>query len=80
MNNGDIIYGKPMCPLVRYKPTNADKIRAMSDEELAKFLNGRVSCVDHCEDFGAGCVYKCAHNNGLEVFNNWLKQEAKEDT
>ena len=63
-------------PTIQKKQTNADRIRTMSDEELTKFLNSRVSCIDHCQEFGAGCALKCRHNNGLDVFNNWLKQEA----
>jgi hypothetical protein len=58
-----------------YQPmTNGDRIRAMSDEELADFLGWRSLCghiqIDHyevCETRGVcgGCVL------------NWLKQPAE---
>lgn len=58
-----------------YKPptTNADRIRAMSDEELAKMLwktcrNYRSICVDPIVDFNA-------HVDDLV---EWLQQPAEE--
>lgn len=63
------------CGLSRknYKPqTNADRIRAMSDEELAKLLdNVRVSCGGVMG--GRNCMADCR-----ECWLDWLKQEAKE--
>ena len=51
--------------------TNADKIRSMTDEELAKFLGFHANCVA-CE---ANCL-------GDEVCEGcqliWLKQEVSE--
>ena len=58
----------------RYKPnytTNADRIRAMSDEELADVIANGVSCVlsaPHCMD--DDCTY---------CILKWLKQPTKED-
>ena len=54
-----------------YEPkTNADRIRAMSDEELAEFL------IDHhrypCK-YCSGCPLECS--DGLM---QWLKSEVKE--
>lgn len=54
-----------------YKPTNAERIRRMSDEELAQVVRNPCDIVDHypagwCKE--RNCGYKCA----LE----WLKQEA----
>ena len=57
--------------------TNADRIRAMSDEELAKWIFGitigdepRSWCDFHCQKTGKYGCEKCA----LE----WLKQPAEE--
>lgn len=38
--------------------TNADRIRAMTDEELATFLFNNVSCSD-CTMHGGGCSVDC---------------------
>ena len=53
-----------------FKPeTNADKVRAMSDEELAKFLCATVNCgTCRAQEF---C--RTGHNGWLD----WLKQEAE---
>lgn len=53
------------------KPTNADRIRAMSDEELANVVANGVGCVlsaPHCMD--DDCTY---------CILKWLKQPVKED-
>ena len=62
--------------------TNADRIRAMSDEELAAFLE-RV----HVDPCSACCdnLYWCRRNNAPEPvcqkhFLKWLQQPAEEDT
>lgn len=51
------------------KQTNADKIRAMSDEELAEFLHNYVNhtCL-YCKGCGSSCV---EHNL------KWLQSEAE---
>lgn len=64
--------------------TNADRIRAMSDEEMAKVLNAftayfeecnrSVSAVD-CEDCELHELCCLGEGKALE----WLKQPAKED-
>ena len=60
-------------------PTNADRIRAMTDEELAAFLSNLSS--DGCEYGG------CPARDGYEAFSDktckeqmkkWLKREATE--
>ena len=52
--------------------TNADRIRAMTDEELAKWIIRHVSCV-HCP-LNSKCKYaKDCKEHWLE----WLKQEAQ---
>ena len=62
--------------------TNADRIRAMNDEELAEFLE-RV----HVDPCSACCdnLYWCRRNNAPEPvcqkhFLKWLQQPAEEDT
>ena len=62
--------------------TNADRIRRMSDKDLAEFLN-RVH-VDPCSSC-CGNLYWCRRNNAPEPvcknhFLEWLQQPAKEDT
>ena len=62
--------------------TNADRIRRMSDKDLAEFLN-RVH-VDPCSSC-CGNLYWCRRNNALEPvcknhFLEWLQQPAEEDT
>ena len=63
--------------------TNADHIRSMSDEELAKFLDGFTGCY-YCSEYetapfvGPGicdCDGKCKRH-----LVGWLKQPYKEDT
>ena len=57
--------------------TNADKIRAMTDEELAEFLHGLSSncmdgvCLTDCPLFNC-----CAHEKHFT--EGWLKQEVEE--
>ncbi len=62
------------CKLYNAKPqTNADRIRAMSDEELAEMLwktgrNYRAVCADHVVDYNE-------HRDHLIA---WLKQPAEQ--
>ena len=69
-------------PCGAYHPktgTNADRIRAMSDEELAKFLCNFRSC-DSSEHPCNGCQaepYCMIGHNGMI---DWLQQPAEEDT
>ena len=64
-------YEKPM--------TNADRIRAMTDEELAdaleKFCIGMADCSD-CPLYAFGCPMSSTFNNWLE----WLQQPAENPT
>lgn len=56
--------------------TNADRIRAMSDEELADMMtvmNGGFTCHECFENNGGRCNADCVKN----CFN-WLKQPAEE--
>ena len=51
--------------------TNADRIRAMSDEELAEFLqDAKFYCQRNCE--------KCLRGTACISMLQWLKQPAEE--
>ena len=77
MFRGDVV-GCRYCG-IHMKQTNADRIRAMSDEELAAFLSNLSS---------DGCKYGwCPARDGCEAFSDktckeqmekWLKMEEKE--
>ena len=54
--------------------TNADRIRAMSDEELAEFL-GEYRFCDICEEGCDACSY---HGDCDKRIMEWLKQPAEE--
>ena len=60
---------------VEPKPiTNADRLRSMSDEELAEMFN-TMNGIDRC------CPNNGAHNcreSCMECWLDWLKQEVKE--
>ena len=71
----------PDCHMyVAKKKTNADKIRGMTDEELAEFLTP-VKCVDcHLLDCGVDEDYSFNMNPNRTCKDrvlDWLKQEAK---
>lgn len=58
--------------------TNADRIRAMSDEELAELLGGMCKIAEQCDDCPLdgkcpGGSYDCGS------WNEWLKQPAEEE-
>ena len=60
------------------KQTNADRIRNMSDEELASVLfiiDTDFVCADYCDDYALGCGLTCGKEN-KEVVLKWLKSEA----
>ena len=68
---------------VENKPmTNADRIRAMSDEELVVFLDGFSGrCLDCAEDAeNKSCpIYKNGHYCRPQDIMKWLQQPAGED-
>ena len=61
-------------PPAKYEPkqiTNADRLRAMSDEELAKWLAAHNERSAVCPNFGAhGCQASC-----IQCWLDWLRQE-----
>ena len=62
--------------------TNADRIRAMSDEELVVFLDGFSGrCLDCAEDAkNKNCpIYKEGHYCSPKDIMAWLQQPAEED-
>lgn len=56
------------------KPTNADRIRAMSDEELANMWCTYVDCGECPKRIGCSMNYQDCLRLALE----WLKQEVTE--
>ena len=65
--------------------TNADKIRAMSDEELASEMNQRlisticdIVCQGDCK--GIATLNKTSGEACKEIIMKWLKKPAEEDT
>lgn len=62
-----------VCDINKPKPTNADHIRAMSDEELCKFL-GECKFCDICDEGCDACTYGGDCDKRLL---EWLKQPAE---
>ena len=60
------------------KQTNADRIRNMSDEELAELVTGSLNfdCADFCDSFSAGCAFNC-NKKDREIALKWLQSEAE---
>ncbi len=59
--------------------TNADKIRLMSDEELAEFLLNRDLDVVEKASKAVGFTYKFDRESCLVNVIDWLKEEASTD-
>lgn len=77
--NRSMEYG-PMCRFdcENKHPSNADLIRAMTDEELARFINFHTDCencpaVRVCED-----NYALSSDVCMAGIRKWLKQEVTE--
>lgn len=71
------------CDGYKHKQTNADRIRAMTDEELAEYLfergNGDEYCYGICvhqDDINA-CAKTLKQNGCIQSVVAWLKQEAE---
>lgn len=56
--------------------TNADKIRAMSDEELAKYLSNPCDCAVDPERDG---YRECGNDLCVKYLLEWLQQPAEEE-
>ena len=74
----DKTMGSPFCCYEHEeKPTNADLIRAMSDEELAEFLCDRT---ENCNLGYCPGADLCNHFDGkANGYLKWLKQPAEGD-
>ena len=55
-----------------YYPSNADRIRAMTDEDLARWIEKLAGC-GSCPGFDTRCDNRC-----MDFWLDWLKQEAGE--
>lgn len=61
--------------------THADRIRSMSDEELAEFLEDLDSCYSYCPQGTARSPYTLDCSQTCEKYLlSWLQQPAEEDT
>ena len=63
---------------VKKRQTNADRIRNMSDEELAELITGspNFDCADYCDSFTHGCAINC-NKKDREIALKWLQSEAE---
>ena len=82
MIDGRLVYNASDYICDQYRPakplTNADRIRNMTDEELAKFLNAIVqNCREESCNDGCPMADCCAYDWDWQ--EKWLKQEAKDD-
>ena len=66
------------CKITMEKPrTNADRIRAMSDEELAKAIASKAY-TGACNDFDISYDGNCCHNcEKCDAIIKWLQQPAE---
>ena len=60
------------------RQTNADRIRNMSDEELAELITGSLNfdCANYCDSFTQGCAFNCGKKD-REIALKWLQSEAE---
>ena len=74
----EFICGNGVSCKVTKKPiaTNADKIRAMSDEELAKYLSNPCECAVDPERDG---YRECGNDLCVKYLLEWLQQPAEEE-
>lgn len=62
----------------KFTTTNADRIRKMSDEEMAKRIasSPNFNCADYCDSFTQTCAFNC-NKKGREIALKWLQSEVK---
>ena len=59
--------------------TNADRIRAMSDEKLARMIACCDTCTDIClNEYEKGRISERCNGNCLDSVLKWLQQPAEE--
>ena len=58
--------------------TNGDRIRNMSDEELAELITGGLNfdCADYCDSLTQGCAFNCGKKD-REIALKWLQSETE---
>ena len=66
-----------MGPCPEQKLSNADRIRVMSDEELAKYLSNPCDCEVDPERDG---FRECGNDLCVKYLLEWLQQPAEEET
>ena len=71
--DGKITYVPVVANAKPQKPTNGDRIRAMTDEELARFVTKEDLCELTC-----GSSIPCDGRCEAKMLD-WLKQEAKNE-
>ena len=77
--NFDELYKRRIGEVSKPKPiTNADRIRAMTDEELAEWLDGGFRHADWC-DISNFPNSDCMEFPCLGCIIDWLKQEVEDD-
>lgn len=65
-----------MCNKKYFEPiTNADRIRAMTDDELAKFLSAEIFTIPECNQLDV--VTRCDEDCN-KCWLDWLKQESED--
>ena len=57
------------------KPSNADRIRAMTDEELSYLIVDNVDCNSRCKAWKEGCEY--SDSTCRQAWLEWLKKECE---
>ena len=62
----------------KFNHTHADRIRNMSDEDLAELITGSLNfdCADYCDSFTQGCAFNCGKKE-REIALKWLQSEAE---
>lgn len=65
-------------PITEYKMTNADRIRSMTDEELAKWIDWFLGRCEWCDTDKMG-TDDCSDVSCTPCILNWLQQPAEED-
>ena len=62
----------------KFNHTHADRIRNMSDEELAELITGSLNfdCADYCDSFTQGCAFNCGKKE-REIALKWLQSEVE---
>ena len=76
-HNGNSRDNEPCCRCDS-RQTDADRIRNMSDEELAELITGNLNfdCANYCDSFTQGCAFNC-NKKDREIALKWLQSEAE---